>query len=121
VVSDIARRHRQSCRDPVERADLPTGARLSPTAGGRIYASPAHLRSVCPSSRHVYCDKYDTAGAHWFDAAASSGAGNQLCWNQTIKFLAPSDDELLAAHEPYAVDRSWTAVAGTDPVAAVNL
>ena len=109
-------------------ASVGVGARLSPTGGGRVYASPTHLRggAVCPSSNHhVYCDKYDTAvagGGHWF-ADASTG-GQRLCWNQTLKFLPPtaSDDELIAcsAHEPpYALDRNWTAVAGSD--AAVNL
>ena len=131
----FVRRHRQSCHHDagldVGPADsgAPVGARLSPT-GGRIYASPAHLRAVCPSSNHhVYCDKYEVAaaaggGGHWFDAST----GNQLCWNQTVKFLPPPvlDDELIvASHDPaaYALDRNWTAVAGVDRASstAVNL
>ena len=118
------RRHRQSCADtvdPPDTASTTAGAHLSPTGGHRIYASPGHLhRPICPSSNHhhLYCDKYEAtmaaaASAHWFDPAAA----NQLCWNQTIKFVAPSDDELIATHEPYALDRNWTAVTGGgDPV-----
>jgi len=118
------RRHRQSCADtvdPPDTASTAAGAHLSPTGGHRIYASPGHLhRPICPSSNHhhLYCDKYEAtvaaaASAHWFDPAAA----NQLCWNQTIKFVAPSDDELIATHEPYALDRNWTAVTGGgDPV-----
>ena len=140
------RRHRQSCADtvdPPDTASTTAGAHLSPTGGHRIYASPGHLhRPICPSSNHhhLYCDKYEAtvaaaASAHWFDPAAANqlccgkrrtdttdrvtlpAAANQLCWNQTIKFVAPSDDELIATHEPYALDRNWTAVTGGgDPV-----
>jgi len=100
--------------------DSPGSGALSQT-GGRVYASPSH---VCPSNHHIHCDKYDTAaaaGAYWFETSLRPATTNQLCWNQTVKFLAPSDDELLTPHDPYAVDRNWTAVTGADPVTAVNL
>jgi len=106
----------------VDAVDSPGGSgAMSQTAvGGRIYASPSH---ICPSNHHVHCDKYDTtassaAPAYWFETSLRPSTANQLCWNQTVKFLAPSDDELLATspHDPYSVDRSWTAVGGTDPV-----
>jgi len=103
---------------------------LSPTAG-RVYASPSHLRSVCPSNHHVHCDKYDTAaaaGAYWFETSLLPSTTNQLCWNQTVKFLTPSEDELLTSRDPYSMDRnwntmdrSWTAVTSADPATAVNL
>jgi len=128
------RRHRRSCDDGAgDTADSASGSGsgLSPTTAtaGRVYASPTHLRSVCPSSHHhVHCaDKYDTAAAYWFETSLrpeTAAAANQLCWNQTVKFLPPpSLDDLLTPHDPYAVaDRNWTAVSGAvDPVTAVSL
>ena len=130
-ISLCCSRHRHaSCgRESVDHVGGPTstgGSGMSP-AGGRIYASPTHLRSVCPSAHHLHCDKYDPAGAYWFEASLrpspGSTAANPICWNQAVKFLPPSDEDLLSvAHDPYSVDRNWTSVStGSDPVTAVNL
>jgi len=123
VFLTVVRRHRQPSHDAADAVDSASGGGWSPTAG-RVYASPSHLRAVCPSNHHVHCDKYDTAaaaGAYWFETSLRPSTANQLCWNQTVKFLAPSDDDLLTPRDPYAVERNWTAVSGTDPVTAVNI
>jgi len=126
----VVSRHRASRRDSADAVDSPPGSGALPqtagAGGGRVYASPSH--HICPSNQHIHCaDKYDTAGApgaYWFETSLRPSVASQLCWNQTVKFLSPSDDELLttsSAHDPYSVDRNWTAVTGTDPVTAVNL